>query len=80
MRASGCALQDEAQCVAPCSALPPRPSTACTRVSPLLLPCLLQTTGSWPLVFGITSAHYLVGALLWSMWAGGKPLAEDKQQ
>jgi len=49
-------------------------------VSPLLLPCLLQTTGSWPLVFGITSAHYLVGALLWSMWAGGKPLAEDKQQ
>lgn len=40
---------------------------------------LLQTTGSWPLVFGITAAHYLLGAVLWSLWVGDKPLPEDNE-
>lgn len=38
---------------------------------------LLQTTGSWPLVFGITAFHYVAGALLWAAWAGDKQLPED---
>lgn len=38
---------------------------------------ILQTTESWSLVFTIISLHYLVGALLWFIWVGDKPLAED---
>lgn len=38
---------------------------------------VLQTTGSWPLVFGITSAHYCVGAVLFAWWVGDKPLPQD---
>ena len=37
----------------------------------------LQTTNSWPLVFGITAAHYLVGAVFWALWVGDRPLPED---
>ncbi|GIL86331.1 hypothetical protein Vretimale_13699 [Volvox reticuliferus] len=38
---------------------------------------LLQTTGSWPLVFGITAFHYVAGALIWSLWSGDRALPED---
>ncbi|GLI68313.1 hypothetical protein VaNZ11_012674 [Volvox africanus] len=38
---------------------------------------LLQTTGSWPLVFGITAFHYVAGALVWSLWSGDRVLPED---
>ncbi|GLC40516.1 hypothetical protein PLESTB_000705400 [Pleodorina starrii] len=38
---------------------------------------VLQTTGSWPLVFGITAFHYVAGALMWALWAGDRPLPED---
>lgn len=38
---------------------------------------VLQTTGSWPLVFGITAAHYCVGAVLFAWWVGDKPLPQD---
>jgi ACS family sodium-dependent inorganic phosphate cotransporter len=38
---------------------------------------LLAATGSWPLVFTITSAHYLVGAVIWFVWVGGEVLPED---
>ncbi|GFR48794.1 hypothetical protein Agub_g10743, partial [Astrephomene gubernaculifera] len=38
---------------------------------------LLQTTGSWPLVFGITALHYVVGAAVWAAWCGEAPLPED---
>jgi ACS family sodium-dependent inorganic phosphate cotransporter len=38
---------------------------------------VLQATGSWPLVFGITAAHYVVGAALFSLWVGDKPLPQD---
>ncbi|KAG2453915.1 hypothetical protein HYH02_002118 [Chlamydomonas schloesseri] len=38
---------------------------------------LLQTTGSWPLVFGITAFHYVAGAVLWAAWAGDRQLPED---
>lgn len=39
---------------------------------------LLQSTGSWPLVFGITAAHYVVGAVIWAWWVGDRPLPEDE--
>lgn len=38
---------------------------------------LLEVTDSWPLVFGIIAAHYVVGAVVWSMWVGDKLLPED---
>ena len=38
---------------------------------------ILQTTDSWALVFALISAHYLVGAVVWYMWVGDKPLVED---
>ncbi|EFJ49564.1 hypothetical protein VOLCADRAFT_59482 [Volvox carteri f. nagariensis] len=38
---------------------------------------VLQTTGSWPLVFGITALHYVAGAVAWTIWSGDKPLPED---
>lgn len=37
----------------------------------------VQATNSWPLVFGITAGHYLLGAVLWALWVGDKPLPED---
>jgi len=39
---------------------------------------LLDATGdSWGVVFGVIAAHYIVGALLWTLWAGDQPLKED---
>ncbi|KAF5840808.1 major facilitator superfamily domain-containing protein [Dunaliella salina] len=39
---------------------------------------LLQTTESWPLVFGVTAAHYVLGAALWAAWCGDTAVPEDK--
>ena len=44
---------------------------------PLTPPHTSQLTNSWPLVFGITAAHYLVGAGIWTMWVGDSALPED---
>lgn len=55
-------------------------NTAATLAGLLSVPFtgyLLQATGSWPLVFGVTAGHYFVGALLWVLWVGDKPLPED---
>jgi MFS transporter, ACS family, solute carrier family 17 (sodium-dependent inorganic phosphate cotransporter), other len=41
------------------------------------MPVALQATNSWPLVFGVTAAHYVVGSLLWVLWVGDRPLPED---
>ncbi|KAG2491886.1 hypothetical protein HYH03_009838 [Edaphochlamys debaryana] len=38
---------------------------------------ILQSTGSWPLVFGITAFHYVAGAVVWALWCGDRPLPED---
>lgn len=38
---------------------------------------VLQATGSWPLVFAITAAHYVVGAALFATWVGDRPLPQD---
>jgi ACS family sodium-dependent inorganic phosphate cotransporter len=38
---------------------------------------LLDRTGSWPLVFGLISAHLVLGSALWAAWVGDSPLAED---
>jgi ACS family sodium-dependent inorganic phosphate cotransporter len=39
---------------------------------------LLQQTNSWPLVFGVTAAHYLVGSAVWAAWLGDRQLPADK--
>lgn len=38
---------------------------------------ILQWTHSWPIVFTITSAHYVVGAAVWYAWVGSEQLPED---
>lgn len=38
---------------------------------------ILDATDSWGLVFGLIAAHYIVGAILWSMWVGSEKLSED---
>lgn len=38
---------------------------------------ILEQTQSWPLVFSVTAAHYVIGALLWVLWVGTDPLPED---
>jgi ACS family sodium-dependent inorganic phosphate cotransporter len=38
---------------------------------------LLQRTASWPLVFGLIAAHFVVGSAIWAAWVGDKPLPED---
>jgi len=43
----------------------------------MLNPSSTQVTNSWPLVFGITAAHYLIGSIVWVMWVGDKALPED---
>ncbi|KAJ9521589.1 hypothetical protein QJQ45_008921 [Haematococcus lacustris] len=56
-------------------------NTAATLAGLLSVPCtgyLLQATNSWPLVFGITAGHYVVGAGLWALWMGDRQLPEDK--
>ncbi|KXZ55720.1 hypothetical protein GPECTOR_2g1270 [Gonium pectorale] len=55
-------------------------NTAATLAGLLSVPFtgyLLQTTGSWPLVFGITAFHYVAGAVVWALWCGDRPLPED---
>lgn len=55
-------------------------NTAATLAGCLSVPLtglLLQATGSWPLVFGIAAAHYVVGAALWAAWSGDSVLPED---
>lgn len=38
---------------------------------------LLDMTGSWAVVFGVTAANYIIGAVVWAMWSGATPLPED---
>jgi MFS family permease len=38
---------------------------------------ILQTLHSWPITFGIAAVHNVVGAAIWSQWAGDRPLPED---
>jgi ACS family sodium-dependent inorganic phosphate cotransporter len=38
---------------------------------------VLQRTASWPLVFGLIAAHFVVGSVLWTAWVGDKALPED---
>lgn len=38
---------------------------------------VLQQTGNWSLAFGLAAIHNVVGAVLWAMWVGDKPLPED---
>jgi ACS family sodium-dependent inorganic phosphate cotransporter len=38
---------------------------------------VLQRTASWPLVFGLIAAHFVVGSVMWAAWVGDKPLPED---
>lgn len=55
-------------------------NTAATLAGFLAVPItglLLDGTGSWSLVFGVTALHYVVGAVFWAMWCGDKPLPED---
>ena len=33
---------------------------------------MLEATHSWALVFGVTAAHYVVGAIVWCIWAGDR--------
>eukprot|EP00239_Pterosperma_sp_CCMP1384_P012157 CAMPEP_0197866514 /NCGR_PEP_ID=MMETSP1438-20131217/44255_1 /TAXON_ID=1461541 /ORGANISM="Pterosperma sp., Strain CCMP1384" /LENGTH=487 /DNA_ID=CAMNT_0043485085 /DNA_START=895 /DNA_END=2358 /DNA_ORIENTATION=- len=40
---------------------------------------LLDATGSWPLVLGVTAGHYCVGALLYYVWMGAEVLPEDRE-
>lgn len=38
---------------------------------------VLQHTGNWSLAFGLAALHNVVGAVLWALWVGDKPLPED---
>lgn len=38
---------------------------------------VLQRMASWPLVFGLIAAHFVVGSALWAAWVGDTPLPED---
>jgi hypothetical protein len=38
---------------------------------------VLENTGNWSLAFGLAAAHNAVGAVLWALWVGDKPLPED---
>jgi ACS family sodium-dependent inorganic phosphate cotransporter len=46
-------------------------------VSVPLTGALLDTTGSWALVWGVTAAHYVLGAALFALWAGAEPVPES---
>jgi len=55
-------------------------NTAATLAGLVAVPAtgaLLDATRSWPLVFAVIAAHYLVGAAAFAAWAGDAPLAED---
>eukprot|EP00958_Prasinococcus_capsulatus_P006764 scaffold628_cov401-Prasinococcus_capsulatus_cf.AAC.14 len=43
-------------------------------VSVPLVGFLLEKTHSWPLVFGVTAGHYVVGAIAFLLLAGDQPL------
>lgn len=46
-------------------------------VSVPLTGALLDATGSWALVWGVTAAHYVAGATIFSLWAGVEPIPES---
>jgi ACS family sodium-dependent inorganic phosphate cotransporter len=55
-------------------------NTAATLAGLVAVPltgALLDATGSWELVFGLTAAHYVAGAAVFWLWAGAEPLPED---
>jgi ACS family sodium-dependent inorganic phosphate cotransporter len=55
-------------------------NTAATLAGLVAVPltgAILDATGSWAFVFGVTAAHYVVGAALYWAWAGAEPLPED---
>lgn len=55
-------------------------NTAGTLAGLLAVPGLgfvLERTGNWSLAFGLAAAHNAVGAVLWALWVGDKPLPED---
>ncbi|GMH39538.1 hypothetical protein BSKO_07436 [Bryopsis sp. KO-2023] len=39
---------------------------------------LLEETHSWSWVFGVTSAHYIIGTVIWLAWVGGSRLPQDR--
>lgn len=76
------------RCLRPCpstSARHTNPSpcagnTSATLAGLLAVPLtgvVLQATHSWPLIFAITAAHYVVGAALFALWVGDRPLPQD---
>lgn len=52
-------------------------ATVAGLVSVPLTGWVLQTTDSWPLVFGLIGLHFVVGSAVWAAWVGDKPLPED---
>eukprot|EP00892_Ulva_mutabilis_P000656 jgi/Ulvmu1/10591/UM065_0045.1 len=38
---------------------------------------ILQLTTSWTIVFSVTAAHFVLGSVVWYMWAGDEKLADD---
>jgi ACS family sodium-dependent inorganic phosphate cotransporter len=55
-------------------------NTAATLAGLVAVPltgALLDATGSWALVFGVTAAHYIAGAAIFWTWAAVEPLPED---
>lgn len=55
-------------------------NTAGTLAGLLAVPGLgfvLEQTSNWSLAFGLAAAHNAVGAVLWALWVGDKPLPED---
>lgn len=51
--------------------------TAAGLVAVPALGCIIQNTGNWSLAFGLAAIHNVIGAVLWAMWVGDKPLPED---
>jgi ACS family sodium-dependent inorganic phosphate cotransporter len=55
-------------------------NTAATLAGLVAVPltgAVLDATGSWVIVFGLTAAHYVVGAAVFWTWAAAEPLPED---
>ncbi len=55
-------------------------NTAATAAGLLAVPVtgwVLAGTGSWAVVFGIASLHYVLGATLFCLWVGGEVLPQD---
>lgn len=51
--------------------------TAAGLVAVPVLGCIIQQTGNWSLAFGLAAVHNVIGAILWAMWVGDRPLPED---